>query len=124
MLHIRSSIQNTKLDFLNLPASAQNGAFLYFQKEHIHQNMKLMLSVIDLEKLYHDLTEMMLCYRQPKICMIHRCKNCPGIGPVEKFLCHYMEPYMYRIQRIMRTMMILMKLKLILNNGQQQMEPI
>ena len=74
--------------------------------------------------LCHDLIEMMLCDRQSKICMIHWCKNCPGIEPVEKFLYHYIGPQMYRIQRIMRTVMILMKLRLILNNGQKQMKPI
>ena len=48
-----------------------------------------MLTAIDLERSYHELIEM-VCDQQSEICMIHRCKNCPGIEPTEQFLHHYM----------------------------------
>ena len=57
----------------------------------IHQNVKLMLSAIGVDKSYHDLIEMIVCSRESKICMIHRCDNCPGIEPVTHFLQHYMK---------------------------------
>ena len=48
-----------------------------------------MLTAIDLEKSYHELIKM-VCDRQSEICMIYRCKNCPGIEPTEQSLHHYM----------------------------------
>ena len=52
----------------------------------IHQNVKLMLSAIGLERTYHEIIEMIVCSRESKICMIHRCNNCPGIEAAENFL--------------------------------------
>ena len=57
----------------------------------IHQNVKSMLSAIELDKSYHDLIEMIACSRDSKICMIHRCDNCRGTEPVTHFLQHYMK---------------------------------
>ena len=44
-----------------------------------------MLTAVDMERSYHELIEM-VCDRQSEICMIHRCKNCPGIEPIETVL--------------------------------------
>lgn len=44
----------------------------------MHQNLKLMLSAIGLEKLNYFLVDIIVCDKTSKICMIHRCTNCPG----------------------------------------------
>lgn len=51
-----------------------------------HQNVKLMLGAVDLERNYHDLMEMIVCDRESKECMLHRCPSCPGIEPLQTFL--------------------------------------
>ena len=58
----------------------------------IHQNLKLMLSAIGLEKSYHTLTEKIISSRESKICMIHPCENCQGVENVERFLYDYLNP--------------------------------
>ena len=52
----------------------------------IHQNVKLVLSAANLEKDYHDLLEMIVCDRDSKECMVHRCPSCPGIDNLVGFL--------------------------------------
>ena len=52
----------------------------------IHQNVKLMLSAISLEKEYHELLEMIVCNRDSKECMVHRCPSCPGVDNLIGFL--------------------------------------
>ena len=36
-----------------------------------HQNAKLMLSAVKLDKVYHELFELIVCSHENKICMIH-----------------------------------------------------
>ena len=48
----------------------------------IHQNLKLMLSAIGLEKSYHTLIKKIVCSRETKICMIYQCENCQGVEKV------------------------------------------
>ena len=43
----------------------------------IHQNVTLMLNAIKLDKDYHELMSMLVCDRNIKECMVHRCPNCP-----------------------------------------------
>ena len=43
-----------------------------------HQNVILMLGAVNLDKDHHELMDMMVCSRDSKECMIHRCKNCPA----------------------------------------------
>ena len=45
-----------------------------------------MLSAVNLDKTYHDLSDMIACDRNSNVCMINRCKSCPGINKVEKKL--------------------------------------
>ena len=45
----------------------------------IHQNLKLMLSAVKLGKNYHEFIENIVCSRDSRECMVHRCNNCPGI---------------------------------------------
>ena len=45
-----------------------------------------MLSAVNLDKTYHDLSDMIACGRNSNVCMINRCKSCPGISRVEKNL--------------------------------------
>ena len=52
----------------------------------VHQDLKLMLSAIGLDSKYHDLIEMIVCNRDARVCMVHRCEKCPGIGAVEQYL--------------------------------------
>ena len=42
----------------------------------MHQNVKLMLSAIGLEKSCYEIIEMIVCSRESKVCMIHRCVIC------------------------------------------------
>ena len=51
-----------------------------------------MLSAIELEKSY-SLIEMMVCDRSSKLCMIHRCDNCPGTVGVRDFLRNHFFGY-------------------------------
>ena len=37
----------------------------------------------------------MVCDRESKICMIHRCENCPGIKQVQQFLHDYFKKNYY-----------------------------
>ena len=44
-----------------------------------------------LESEYHNLTDMIVCSRESKICMIHRCKKCPGLKELEQYLQNRVE---------------------------------
>jgi hypothetical protein len=53
----------------------------------IHQNVKLMVSVLpggagD----YHDLMKCLVCSTDEKLCMIHRCANCPNSEALRNYL--------------------------------------
>ena len=52
----------------------------------IHQNVKLLLKAVDLEQSYHELIEMIVCNRNNRECMIHRCVNCPGTRCLKDYL--------------------------------------
>ena len=51
-----------------------------------HQNVKLLLSSIGIEHLYYEIIDMIVCNRDSKECMVHRCKKCPGIEKACKFI--------------------------------------
>ena len=51
-----------------------------------HQNINLMLSAIRLDRVYHELIEKKVYRRENKVCMIHRCEECPGIHQLETYL--------------------------------------
>ena len=51
-----------------------------------HQNAILLLDAIDMNKKYTDLMDMIVCDREKKQCMIHRCEKCPGTEPLKMFL--------------------------------------
>ena len=51
-----------------------------------HQNVKLLLSSIEIEHLYYEIIDMIVCNRDSKECMVHRCKKCPGIEKACKFI--------------------------------------
>ncbi|XP_012560034.2 uncharacterized protein LOC105846148 [Hydra vulgaris] len=53
-----------------------------------HQNVKLIISAVELSKDYHDLIDMLVCSRANKTCMIHHC-------PVDSTLVHYLENELY-----------------------------
>ena len=57
----------------------------------IHQNVKLMLSAIGLEKSYYQIIEMIVCSREFRECMIHRCNLCPAIQVVQNFLMQFLK---------------------------------
>ncbi len=58
----------------------------------IHQNVDLMLSSVKLEKDRHQLMDMMVCDRESKKCMIHRCEKCPPTSVVEKYMAEQLQP--------------------------------
>ena len=45
-----------------------------------------MLSAIRLDRVYHELIEKKVYRRENKVCMIHRCEECPGIHQLETYL--------------------------------------
>ena len=51
-----------------------------------HQNLKLLLSLVNLSTDYHELLELTVCDGNSKDCMIHRCESCPGVNAVKKFI--------------------------------------
>ena len=50
-----------------------------------------MLSAIGLEKSYYEIVKIVVCSRESKICMIHRCNLCPGIQVVQNFLMQFLK---------------------------------
>ena len=51
----------------------------------IHQNVALLCDAID--KKHNELLQRLVCDTENKICMVHRCQNCPGIdGLLNKFM--------------------------------------
>ena len=46
----------------------------------MHQNAKFMLSALGIKETLHDLVDLIVCDRTNADCMLHRCKNCPGIA--------------------------------------------
>ena len=47
--------------------------------------VKLMLDAVGLESEYHNLIATIVCSRDSKICMIRRCKKCPGLKELEQY---------------------------------------
>ena len=39
----------------------------------------MMLAALNISETIHDLTDWIVCDRENKDCMLHRCENCPGI---------------------------------------------
>lgn len=51
-----------------------------------HQNTQLLVHAANIDKTYKELMGMMVCNTESKMCMIHRCPNCPGSAPVKDYL--------------------------------------
>ena len=49
-----------------------------------HQNVKLLLSSLNLSKDYHELLELISYDRNSKECMLLLCESCPGVNAVKK----------------------------------------
>jgi len=52
----------------------------------IHQNAELLAIAAKLDVDVHNLIEIMVCSRDSRQCMMHRCENCPRIVPLQRFL--------------------------------------
>ena len=52
----------------------------------MHQTLVLMLSTVNLDKSYHDLIVKVVCNRENKNCMLHRCDACLGIKAAKQFI--------------------------------------
>ena len=50
-----------------------------------HQNAILLVDAIDLDQTYKDLIDIIVCDRDSKTCMIHRCDDCPGTQYLQNF---------------------------------------
>ena len=57
----------------------------------IHQNVELMLASVKLSKDRHLLMDMLVCNRDSKQCMVHRCKSCPPMRNLEEYLLQQFE---------------------------------
>ena len=51
-----------------------------------HQNAQLLVHAANIDKDYHDLMAMVVCNLNTKMCMIHRCENCPGDNNLREYL--------------------------------------
>ena len=51
-----------------------------------HQNAQLLVHAANIDKDYHDLMAMVVCDLNTKMCMIHRCENCPGDNNLREYL--------------------------------------
>ena len=51
-----------------------------------------MLSSVKLDKEYHKLVEIIVCSRDNKQCVIHRCENCPGDINLLNYLSSCLNP--------------------------------
>jgi len=51
-----------------------------------HQNTQLLVHAANINRSYKELIEMMVCSTENKMCMIHRCPNCPGTAAVKEYL--------------------------------------
>ena len=49
----------------------------------IHQNIILMVQAAETDKTYKNLMGMIVCSRDSKECMVHRCDKCPGAEPLK-----------------------------------------
>ena len=59
----------------------------------IHQNVVIMLGAVNLDKDHNELMDMMVCSRDAKMCMIHRCVNCPADNQaLENYLYDQLQP--------------------------------
>ena len=45
---------------------------------------------MSLEKSYYEIIEMIVCSRESKVCMIHRCNLFAGIQVVQHFLIQFL----------------------------------
>ena len=54
----------------------------------IHQNVKLLVSALPTNGTvkYHDLISKMVCSVDSKLCMVHRCPNCPRVDNVREYI--------------------------------------
>ena len=51
-----------------------------------HQNVKLMIDACKFKTDQHTLTDLIVCDRNNRDCMIHRCDSCPGVEPLREHL--------------------------------------
>ena len=51
----------------------------------IHQNTTLLVNALKLDTNVHDLIDLIVCDRNSKECMMHRCQDCPGSEPLRSF---------------------------------------
>ena len=89
----KKDIQMPKLAFQNFVASDPYDAFLLVPAgTHSvcvctsHQNAQLLVHAANIGKDYHDLMAMVVCDLNTKMCMIHRCENCPGDNNLREYL--------------------------------------
>jgi hypothetical protein len=52
-----------------------------------------MLGAVNLDRDHHELMDMIVCRKDSKECMVHRCPNCPGdTNALENYLLHELQP--------------------------------
>ena len=52
----------------------------------MHQNTLLLIDALNIPESYKVLMSKLVCSLDSRICMIHRCENCPGNDNLRKFL--------------------------------------
>ena len=58
----------------------------------IHQNVELMLNAVKMDKNSHELTELIVCSKDKKQCMVHHCEQCPDVSVIKQYLEEQMLP--------------------------------
>eukprot|EP00112_Aurelia_sp_Birch-Aquarium-sp1_P006733 Seg1737.9 transcript_id=Seg1737.9/GoldUCD/mRNA.D3Y31 product="hypothetical protein" protein_id=Seg1737.9/GoldUCD/D3Y31 len=52
----------------------------------IHQNAILIVEAAKTDMNYKDMIDMVVCSRENRTCMVHRCDKCPGTEPLRSYL--------------------------------------
>ncbi|KAG1665912.1 ARL14 effector protein [Nymphon striatum] len=58
-----------------------------------HQNTILLVHAAGIDQSYKDLMKMVVCDVSSRMCMVHRCKDCPGTTNLEEFLNNHFKDY-------------------------------
>ncbi|KAG1676397.1 hypothetical protein GQR58_014302 [Nymphon striatum] len=58
-----------------------------------HQNTILLVHAAGIDQSYKDLMKMVVCDISSRMCMVHRCKDCPGTTNLEEFLNDHFKDY-------------------------------
>ena len=80
MMNAHTHLVGTRSASCYDPFGTQQGVCVYVH----HENAKLL--AIACNSTYSDLMQMIVCDVTSKMCMVHRCENCPGSHALKQYL--------------------------------------